>query len=81
MLNATMSTPGTGQALTLGMDFAVGSMRSFRRGESLADSVAAAYADPTSALIDRSIADQRPAAEQIKGSAGEAKLKKLRTKR
>ncbi|HEY8680203.1 MAG TPA: hypothetical protein VIN01_04045 [Candidatus Dormibacteraeota bacterium] len=81
MLNATMSTPGTGQALTLGMDFAVGSMRSFRRGESLADSVAAAYADPTSALIDRSIADQRPAGDQIKGSAGAAKLKKLRTKR
>src|SRR4030081_12162 len=48
MLNATISTPGTGQAVTLGMDFAVGSMRSFRRGSSLTDSVAAAYADPAS---------------------------------
>jgi uncharacterized protein YegL len=78
MLNATMSTPGTGQAVTLGMDFAVGSMRSFRRGSSLTDSVAAAYADSASALIDRSIPDQRPDADPIKGSAGAAKLKRLR---
>ena len=80
MLNATMSTPGTGQAVAAGMDFAVGSMRSFRRGRSLTDSVAAAYADTTSDLIDRSVADQRPDADPIKGSAGAAKLKKLRTK-
>jgi hypothetical protein len=42
--------------------------------------VAAAYADPASALIDRSVPDQRPDADPIKGSAGVAKLKKLRTK-
>jgi uncharacterized protein YegL len=78
MLNATMSTPGTGQAVALGMDFAVGSMRSFRRGSSLTESVAAAYADSASALIDRSVPDQRPDADSIKGSAGAAKLKKLR---
>jgi uncharacterized protein YegL len=76
MLNATLSTPGTGQAVTLGMEFAGRTMRSFRRGDSLSESVAAAYADPTSALIDRSVTDQRPDADPVGVQAGAVKSKK-----
>ncbi len=60
MLNATISTPMTAGAVELGMSFASHSMRSFRRGDTLSDSVAFLYEDPTSELIDRSVADQRP---------------------
>ena len=80
MRNATLSTPATAGAVALGMDFAGKSMRRYRRGASLTDSVAAAYADPTSAVIDRSIADQRPDAGPLKATAGVEALKKLRSK-
>jgi hypothetical protein len=78
MLNATLSTPATAGAVTAGMNFAGQSMRSYRRGDSLVSSVAAAYADPTSAVLDRSIADQRPDAGPIKATASTVKLKKPR---
>jgi len=77
MLNATVSTHATGQAVAHSMEFAGESMRLYRRGDSLASSVAAAYADPTSAMIDRSIADQRPDAAPIKTHAGSKTPKKL----
>jgi uncharacterized protein YegL len=80
MLNATVSTPATGEAVTLGMEFAGRSMRLYRRGDSLSDSVAAAYADPTSAMIDRSVPDQRPDADSVQPPAGAAKSKKPRKK-
>jgi uncharacterized protein YegL len=78
MRNATVSTRAVAGSVELGMVFAGESMRQFRRGDSLSDSVAAAYADQTSAMIDRSIADQRPDRKPFKPSAGAAKLKKLR---
>jgi len=81
MLNATVSTLSCGDAVTAGMEFAGRSMRSFRRGESLSESVAAAYADPASALIDRSVPDQRPAAKPIKAEAGGDRSKKLGRRR
>ena len=78
MRNATVSTPAIGEAVTLGMVFAGKSMRQYRRGDSLSDSVAAAYADTSSALIDRSVADQRPDADPIQAQASADRLKKLR---
>ena len=80
MRNATVSTPAVGEVVTLGMALAGRSMREFRRGDSLSDSVAAAYADPTSALIDRGVADQRPDAAPIKAAAGAEARKKPRKK-
>ncbi|MDQ6918553.1 MAG: VWA domain-containing protein [Candidatus Dormibacteraeota bacterium] len=68
MLNATLSTPMTAGAVELGMSFASSSMRLFRRGDSLSDSVAALYDDPASGLIDRSVDDQRPAARPSEAS-------------
>jgi uncharacterized protein YegL len=80
MRSATVSTLATGDAVALGMEFASQSMRLYRRGESLSDSVAAAYADPTSAMIDRGVADQRPEAARGKAVTGVAKPKKARSK-
>jgi uncharacterized protein YegL len=80
MRNATVSTPAVGEVMTMGMAFAGKSMRGLRRGDSLSDSVAAVYADPTSALIDRSVADKRPDAAPLKGRAGAETLRKLRKK-
>jgi uncharacterized protein YegL len=78
MRSATLSTPATGEAVALGMEFAGQSMRQYRRGASISDSVAAAYADPASAMIDRSVADQRPKPGQAKAVRGVARLRKPR---
>jgi uncharacterized protein YegL len=76
MLNATLSTHATGEAVGLSMAFAGDSMRHYRRGDSLASSVAAAYDDPTSAVIDRTIADQRPDAAPTRPQAGSGRRKR-----
>ena len=81
MRNATLSTPATPGSVELSLNFVGESMRLYRRGDSLTDSVAAAYADPTSALIDRTVPDQRPDAGRIEASAGAEALKKRRKKR
>ena len=78
MRSATVSTPATGEAVALGMEFAGQSMRRYRRGESLSASVAAAYADPTSALIDRGVADQRPEADRGNAATGAGKAREVR---